>query len=363
MNAQTQLDRQDETQAKPKSHKPKLVLGAVLLATAAYIGHAWWFNAHYVETDNAQVGGHIIPVSPKIGGFVASVAVKENQWVKAGDVLVSMDDRDHRARLAQAEAELAQVMSTVGRGGTAGQAVAQVQSAQAQAQAARSQVLQAEADHDRAHKELERLRPLLDKRLISPQQFDVAEAAARSAQARLQAARDSALAASGQVGVYAAALRGADAKLVAAKAARDIAANQLADTRVVAAASGVVSQKTVEVGQLLQPGQPMMNLVPLDDVWVVANLKETQIRDIRIGSAVEVRIDSYEGQLWTGQVESLSPATGSKFTLLPPDNATGNFTKVVQRIPVRIRIATGQNPALQLRPGMSAVVKISKSTS
>jgi membrane fusion protein (multidrug efflux system) len=340
--------------------KPRLVMGAVVLAASAYLGHAWWFSEHYVETDNAQVDGHIIPVSPKIGGFVATVNVKENQHVKAGDVIATMDDRDYRSRLTQAEADYAQMLAAVGRGAQAGQAVAQIAAAAAQADAAQAEVAQAEADHDHAVRDAGRLHALLAQKLVSPQQYDAAADAARASSARLQAARESARAAVQQVSAARAALRGADARLEAAQAARDIAAHQLADTKIIAASDGVVSQKTVEVGQLMQPGQPMMNLVPLDDIWVVANLKETQVRDIRAGNTVRVEVDSYPGVDWTGTVESLSPATGSKFTLLPPDNATGNFTKIVQRIPVRVRLDPGQHPEYALRPGMSVTVRIDK---
>lgn len=339
--------------------RKRLLLGAIALAGLGYVGHAMWFNTHYVETDNAQVDGHIIPVSPKVGGFIAALPAADNQAVKAGDVLVIMDDRDYRSRLAQADADLAQAIASTGRGAQAGQAVAQLGAASAQAEAARANIAQAEADYDRARREAERLQSLLAKKLVSPQQYDTVEAGERSAAARLQAARDAFRAAGQQVSAAGAALRGADARLESARAARDIAAHQLADTRIVAAADGFVSQKTAEVSQLVQVGQPLMNLVPRD-MWVTANLKETQVRDIHPGNKVRVGIDAYPGLEWTGKVESLSPATGSKFTLLPPDNATGNFTRIVQRIPVRVRLDAGQHPEHVLRPGMNAVVTLEK---
>ena len=354
------LDGGKDSTAEATSLKPKLIMAAIVLAASAYIGHAVWFNAHFVDTDNAQVGGDIVPVSAKISGFVATVNVKENQVVKAGDLLVTMDDRDARAHLAQADADLAAAMASVGRGSQAGQAVAQVQAAQAQAQQAQSNIAQAQADYDNALRELNRLQPLLGRHLVSVEQVDAASAAERPTAARLQAARDGANAQSQQVNVYMAALRGADAKLQAAKAERDLAANQLADTRVLAASDGIVSQKTLQVGQYMQPGQPMMNLVPQNDSWVVANLKETELAGITVGSKTEFTLDSYPGVKWEGTVESLSPATGSKFTLLPPDNATGNFTKVVQRLPVRIHVDASQHADLPLRPGMSAVVTITR---
>ncbi len=360
MNAQTQPEVSTNAGAAPANPRKKILMGLAAAAVLAYAGHAWWFNAHYVETDNAQVDGHIIPVSPKIGGFIATIHVQENQAVKAGDVLVTMDDRDYRSKLAQADADLAQAISATGRGTQAGQAVAQLGAASAQAQAALADIAQAEADFDRSSRDLERLRTLVDKKLVSTQQYDTAEATQRAAKARLQAARESARAATQQVGAAGAALRSADARLESVRAARDIAAHQLADTKILAAVDGMVSQKTVEAGQLMQVGQPMMNLVPVNDIWVTANLKETQIRDIKAGNPVRVEVDSYPGVEWSGKVESLSPATGAKFTLLPPDNATGNFTKIVQRIPVRVRIDGGEHKEYVLRPGMNAVVRISK---
>ncbi|HEX6592425.1 MAG TPA: HlyD family secretion protein [Moraxellaceae bacterium] len=366
MNAQVQPDdtgtntTDAPVAAATSNPRKKIVMGIAAVAVLAYAGHGWWFAAHYVETDNAQVDGHIIPVSPKIGGFIATINVQENQAVKAGDVLITMDDRDYRSKVVQARADLAQAIANSGRGAQAGQAVAQLGAASAQAEAARADIAQAEADFDRASRDAERLRALVDKKLVSPQQYDTAEAAQRAAQARLQAAREGARAATQQVSAASAALRGADARLEAARAALDIAEHQLADTRIVAAVDGMVSQKTVETGQLMQVGQPMMNLVPLNDVWVTANLKETQVRDIHAGNAVRVEIDTYPGVEWTGKVESLAPATGAKFTLLPPDNATGNFTKIVQRIPVRVRIDAAEHKDYVLRPGMNAVVRIAK---
>ncbi|MGH8492492.1 MAG: HlyD family secretion protein [Moraxellaceae bacterium] len=361
MNAQTQPADTSTTATPAASPRKKIVMAVAAAVVLAYAGHAWWFNAHYVETDNAQVDGHIIPVSPKIGGFITTIHVQENQAVKAGDVLVTMDDRDYRSKLAQADADLAQAIAATGRGAQAGQAVAQLGAASAQAEAAQADIAQAEADFDRSSRDLERLRTLVDKKLVSTQQYDTAEATQRAAKARLQAARESARAATQQVGAAGAALRSADARLESVRAARDIAAHQLADTKILAPVTGMVSQRTVESGQLMQVGQPMMNLVPLNDIWVTANLKETQIRDIKAGNIVQVEIDTYPGVEWQGTVESLAPATGAKFTLLPPDNATGNFTKIVQRIPVRVRIDGAEHKEYVLRPGMNAVVRIEKS--
>ena len=307
-----------------------MIMGVVLLGLLAIGVRRWWFGRSHVSTDNAQVDGHIVPILPKVGGYVAEVRVEENHNVKAGDTLVVLDDRDLRARLAQTEADLAALLATVSSRTRVGQAEAAVAQAQGNA-------LKATSD-------LARIEPLAVQQVVSEQQLDAARAAATAAQAQLASAQ--------------AALVGADARVAAARAARDQAALQLSYTRVVAPSSGVVSKKTVELGQLVQPGQPLMTVVPLDDVWITANLKETETADVTPGDSADITVDAYKGQHFRGHVESLSPATGAMFSLLPPDNATGNFTKVVARVPVRVRLDSAIDPAHPLRPGMSAVVTI-----
>src|SRR5437867_789301 len=304
------------------------IMGVVVLALLGFGVRRYVYGLSHVSTDNAQVEGHIIPILPKVGGFVAEVRVDENQRVKGGDTLVVLDDRDYKVRLAQAEADLAAALATVSNRSRVGQAEAQVEQAQANA--------------SKAHADLERIKPLAEKDIVAPQQLDAAEAAARAADAALAAAQ--------------AALTGADARVAAARAARDQAALNLSYTRITVPTSGVVSKKTVEVGQLVQAGQPLMSVVPLEDVWLTANLKETEIEDVTPGDRVEIQADAYPGRRFQGRVESLSPATGAKFSLLPPDNATGNFTKVVQRIPVKIRLVGPPDAAHPLRPGTSVKV-------
>jgi membrane fusion protein (multidrug efflux system) len=320
------------TAAKPGGRRPVvfLVMGAALVALLALGGRRWWIGRTHVSTDDAQVDGHIIPVLPKVGGFVAEVRVVENGQVHQGDTLVVLDDRDYRVRLAQADGDLAVALAGVSNRARVGQAEAQVEQAQATA-------LKARAD-------LERLRPLAAEEIVSQQQLDGAEAAARAADANLAAAQ--------------AALVGADARVGAARAARDQAALNLSYTRITAPSGGVVSKKTVEVGQLVSAGQPLMSVVPLDDIWVTANLKETQTEKVRPGAPADITVDAYPGRHFAGHVESIAPATGARFSLLPPDNATGNYTKVVQRIPVRIRLDAANDTAQPLRPGMSVVATI-----
>ena len=306
-----------------------MIMGVVLLALVALGARRWIYGLSHVSSDNAQVDGHIVPILPKVGGFVTEVRIDENQNVKAGDTLVVLDDRDYKVRLAQAEADLAVALAGVSNRARVGQAEALVEQAQANAL--------------KAHADLERVRPLALQEIVSKQQLDAVEATARAADAALAAAQ--------------AALLAADARVGAARAARDQAALNLSYTRVIAPSSGVVSKKTVELGQLVQAGQPLMSVVPLEDVWVTANLKETEVADVKPGEPVDFTVDAYPGRHFTGHVQSLSPATGARFSLLPPDNATGNFTKVVQRVPVRVR-PDKVDPAHPLRPGLSVVVTI-----
>ena len=323
-----------ERQAAAPDRKRKLVFAilglAVLALIAGGVRKLIWARSHE-STDNAQVDGHILPVLPKVGGYVTEVRVEENQPVRAGDTLIVIDPRDYQVRLQQADADLAVALATVSSRQRVGQADAAVR--------------QAEANAQRAHGDLDRLTPLAAQGIVSRQQLDAAQTAVRSADAALAAAQ--------------AALLGADARVASARAARDQAALQLSYTRIVASQSGLVSKKVVEVGQLVQPGQPLFSVVPATDVWITANLKETQVEDVTPGDAVEFTVDAYPGVHFRAHVESLSPATGARFSLLPPDNATGNFTKVVQRIPVKIRLDAKEfgNPHT-LRAGMSAVVTI-----
>lgn len=307
-----------------------MIMGVILLGLLIFGARKWWWGRSHVSTDNAQVDGHIVPVLPKVGGFVAEVRVEENHNVKAGDTLVVLDDRDFQARLAQTEADLAALLATVSSRTRVGQAEAAV--------------AQAQANATKAAADLARIEPLAIQNVVSQQQLDAARAAAAAAQAQLAATQ--------------AALVGADARVAASRAARDQAALQLSYTRLTAPMNGVVSKKTVEIGQLVQPGQPLMSVVPLEDVWVTANLKETETADVTPGDSADITVDAYKGRHFHGHVESLSPATGAKFSLLPPDNATGNFTKVVQRIPVRIHLDDPVDPAHLLRPGMSVVATI-----
>ncbi len=343
--------------ARPK-WIPYAILGLLVLVGATWGVRRYIFSLHHVTTDNAQVDGHITIISPRISGFVARVLVDDNQHVKAGDTLVVLDDRDTRVRLQQAEADLRTAQASVTSGGRAGQAESQLQATRAEAAGARAAVAAADAAYRKASADLERYRGLAAKRIISAQQLDGAEADAESARANLEAARKQASAAGSQVSASGAALRGADAKLASATAAVANARLQESYSALVAPVSGIVARRSAEPGALVQIGQNLLSIVPDRDVWVTANLKETQLATVKIGDPVEFTVDAYPDRAFRGRVESLSPATGARFALLPPDNATGNFTKVVQRLPVRVAVELPDSGPTPLRPGMSVEVTI-----
>ncbi len=344
--------------ARGRRPLPLIALGVVALTLAIVGIRKFLFAQHHVETDNAQVDGHITPVAPKVQAFVAEVRVEENQHVSAGDTLVVLDDRDLKVRLDQAEADLAAAVAASGSRGRSGQAVAQLAASQAQAASQEAGVSSAEAAARKAAADLERIRGLAAQKIVPAQQLDAAQAANDAALANLEAARRQAAAAGSVVQASGAAVSGAAARLAGARAQVANARLQLSYTVITAPVSGVVGRRSVERGGLVQVGQTLMSVIPDKGTWVTANLKETDMADIAVGDSVEFTVDAYPGRPFRGHVQSLSPATGARFALLPPDNATGNFTKVVQRVPVRIAVDAGDDDRHPLRPGMSVVVTI-----
>ena len=345
------------TDSSPTGRR-RLMLGA--LAVLALSGAGWgarqfaYARAHE-STDNAQVNGHIVPVIAKVGGYVSSVGVAENDSVHAGQVLVRIDDAEFRVRDAQAAAELAAAQAAVGGRGTA---EAGVQSASSQRAATGAQIQAARANLEKARSDYARFKELADKQIVSQLQLDAARAQVEAQQASLEALESQRAAAGATVTGAEANQRLAEARLAAARAQRDNAALQLSYTTVATPASGQVSRKMVEVGQLVQPGQTLLSVVADTGTWIDANFKETQLAGVHVGQPVALEIDAYPGCEATGRVASVSAATGAKFALLPPDNATGNFTKVVQRVPVRIALVKGCGADRPLRPGMSVVAHV-----
>jgi membrane fusion protein (multidrug efflux system) len=340
----------------PKSSKRKFVLPiiAILVVVALVWGVKTFSYARAHEsTDNAAVDGHLVPVLAKASGYVKLVTVSDNDHVNVDSLLVQIDPAEYQVKLAQADADLAAARATAGGAGASGQAQAAVAQATGQRSSLDAQIAAARANETKTRQDLARMQELADKQVISKMQLDAAKAAAEAASANVVALQRQTNAASGTVASAEAGVRLADARLRAAEAARDNAALQLSYTRVLAPAPGIVSRKQVEPGQLVQVGQPLFTIVADTGVFIVANMKETQLADIHVGQKAEADVDAYGGAKVEGCVESLSAATGSKFALLPPDNATGNFTKVVQRVPVRIKVTKGLGPDQPLRPGMS----------
>ncbi|MEO8200599.1 MAG: HlyD family secretion protein [Gemmatimonadota bacterium] len=340
----------------PTGKRRYILLG--VLALAVIVGAIWgWrvlqYKRTHETTDNAQIEGHVVPVIPKVGGFIARVYVADNQVVRAGDTLVTLDASDYQAKLSQALADAA--ANRVAAGGGARAAVAQ---AEAQRAALGADTIAALAVYERTRNDADRFRSLAQRNVISQQQLEAAETAFRSATADLAAARSRATASEAAVETAGANGQNASAKLLSSEAAVQTARLQLGYTVITAPTNGRVARRTAEPGQLVQPGQMLMSLVDDENVWVVANLKETQLEKVRVGQPVEIKVDAYGDHVFRGRVESIQGATGARFSLLPPDNATGNFTKVVQRVPAKIVLDPATTGGFPLRPGLSVEAAI-----
>ena len=342
-------------------NRRKIILTAVAIAGVLVLvwgGRKWAYASSHQSTDNAQVDGHIVPVLAKVGGYVQSVAVSENQRVAAGALLVQIDEAELRQRLSQAEADLAAAHATAGAKGSTGQAGAQVMTASGQRSAVDAQILAARATAARATADLQRAEELAKQQIIPRAQLDAARSASEAANASVAALERQAVAAGATVTNAEAGVRVAEARVRSAEAARELAALQLAYARATTPVGGIVSRKQVEVGQLVQSGQPLLWVVADSGAWITANFKETQLAHMAVGQPAEIDVDAYHDCTVEGVVESISYATGAKFALIPPDNATGNFTKVVQRVPVRIKVVKGCGNERPLRPGMSVTVHV-----
>ncbi len=370
-----------------------LVVGALLFL---------WRSTFYEDTDDAQVNGHLLQVSSRITGTVINVPVTENQLVKAGDVLVELDPKDYQTAIQQDEANLAAAQSNYDSNklnipvtnvssstniaavaATLAQINDSVEQAQLQADADTSAVAQADANYIKSKLDVERYTPLVQRDVISKQQFDQAVATARADEAALQQAKQNVMAAEAnvrvaqnrviqtkaqllnaktgpdQVRIQQAKTDQAAAQVLQSRAALDQARLNLGYARIVAPVDGVVTRKSVEVGQNVSVGQNMTTLVSLNDVWITANFKETQLNHMRAGQAVGITVDAYGGRKYDGVITQIGAATGSVLSLFPPENATGNYVKVVQRVPVRIDLRDrSEDSDHLLRPGLSVEPKV-----
>ncbi|HXW15418.1 MAG TPA: HlyD family secretion protein [Terriglobia bacterium] len=392
----------------------RVAFGAVAVLAIAVVA----LLAHYhnrVSTDDAEVDGHIVPIASKISGTIAAVMINDNEQVKEGQVLIRIDPRDYQARVDQAKAALtlaearargADVVVPMTRettDSTSSGANAQLSAAEANYDKAkftyekdstaelayrRANVAEQQANNDRAQADLARMKPLMEKGEISQQQYDAYLAAARVADSQLTGAKEKltsaeeaaevsreamlaskaqveqaramveqAMANHKQVSIHESDRASAVAAVAAAQADLEAAELQLSYATIVAPSDGVVTRKSVEAGQIIQPGQGLFTLIPLNDIWVTANFKETQLAKVRPGQRAEIDVDMY-GRTVVGHVDSIAGATGSRLSLLPPENATGNYVKVVQRIPVKILLDPDSSDKVILRPGMNVEATI-----
>jgi membrane fusion protein (multidrug efflux system) len=348
-----------ETEAPRNRLRMALAAGAAIVALAA--GMMFLHYKDRVSTDDAQVDGHLVPVSSKVYGSVEKVLVEDNQPVKAGDLLVQIDARDLQSKVDQAAAALAQAEAQVAgsRADTDKAKVSFEQARSSDLQVAQANLEARKATLDKAKADLQRMQPLAAKQEISAIQFDsyrtgadVAESEFKAAARRLASVQQEAEIRRSAVGAQDARVVMAHAGVEAAKASLEALRLQLGYTRIVAPVDGVVTRKSVELGQIIQPGQGLMTVVPLHLTWITANFKETQLTKVHPGQAAEVTIDM-NGQVLRGTVDSISGSTGSRMSLLPPENAVGNFVKVVQRIPVKIKLDPADAQKVVLRPGMN----------
>jgi membrane fusion protein, multidrug efflux system len=412
--------KKPETLSTPVRRRPKrritriLVLLVILIALAVGGYQLWIYLGSYEDTDDAEIDGHVDAISARINGHLSEVLVEDAQVVKAGDPLVRIDPKDYQVAVAKAEADLADAQAALAGSRTdvpivstntastletarssradaaAGLIVAerQLNAAQARLETAQAQVAEAEAEYKKDSDDVERYRQLITKDEIPAQQYDTAvqtaaaakatvtartasvnearqnitaaEAAVQQAQTRItqaDASIQSAMTRPQQVAQSQAREKSAAAKVAQQQAQLDQARLNLSYTVINAPATGIIGKKTAEIGENVSPGESLMALVPLEDIWVTANFKETQLKRMKPGQKVKFSVDAYDRE-YSGHVTGIGGASGSRFSLLPPENATGNYVKVVQRIPVRIDLDPGENRDHRLRPGMSVDPKV-----
>jgi membrane fusion protein (multidrug efflux system) len=373
--------------AQPQSRRTGIIVVVVAILALVALG-IWWRSTYSESTDDAQVNGHLIQVSSRVAGQVSKVYVDENQVVKAGDVIAELDPSDYKVAVENAEAALASAqanaaaanvnvpITTVNTGSNLSAADSNVTGSHAAVEQAEQQLAAAKANNTKAQADLERYKPLVEKDVISKQLFDAAVAAADAARHSEQAARDGvkvarereaqaqaglkfAQTAPQQVAAQSARARQAQAMVAQAQAQLDMAKLNLSYTKIVAPTAGIITRKSVEINQNVAPGQNLLMLVSLEGLWVTANFKETQLRHMYAGQAVEIEVDSTD-KTYHGKVTQIGGATGSVLSLFPPENATGNYVKVVQRVPVRIDFTdlANEDPNHELRPGLSVEPKV-----
>ena len=338
----------------------KLTLCGVVVGGLLLLGwQRWQYSNAYVSTDNAELDGVIIPVRAKLSGVVMSVPVTDNVTVQSGDLLFQIRDSEYQYQVEQREAQWQALLAAAGRGGGPGALDSQVLGAVAMRQAAQAALAQSSANLEQARNDYGRARRLGAQGVLSTQDVEVAKARFDALSHAQEAARGNAQAAAQSTLANKAELKVQDYRIAAAQAELEQARIKLHDTRQTAPVRSIVSKKEVEPGQFVVAGQKLLSLIATDPLWITANFKETQVGRVRVGQLAKVTVDAFPGQAFDGVVESLAPATGAKFSLLPQENATGNFTKVVQRVQVRIALKdVPDDYKALLSPGMSAFVEV-----
>lgn len=336
-----------------KKKKVPLIATLLMLALGTAASVYWFaYGQYFQSTDNAYLQGDITNISPKVSGYITASFVDDNQVVKAGDLLAQIDDRDYRAEYDKTAANLAVSVAAISN------LEAQLQLQKTLIRQSESQIASAQAEYQRARQQITRTRSLLKRNYSSQDELDdatshlkVSKAQADQADAHYQASQD-------ELNVIRSQITQARAAVGEARAELQQQALNLSYTKIYAPVDGIVGRRSLRVGLYVQPGMPLMSLVPTKALWVEANFKETQLAQIHKGQKVDVELDAYPDQTIEGIVDSFSPATGAKFALLPPENATGNFTKIVQRVPVKIRIPNPDKIHAQLIPGLSVVATV-----
>jgi membrane fusion protein (multidrug efflux system) len=401
-SSQQKPEPKKETGSFFRNHPIKLVVLVIVLAAVGFGGFLLWqYLGSYVSTDDAEVGAHINAVTSRINGTVTGVYMEDNQFVKAGQTLVDIDPRDYKVALVQAQAHLAQTQASTraqnpnipitqtsqetnitSSNEDVANATAALSGAKQQYQSAIAQLRQAQANYEKAANDEARYHALVQKDEVSKEQYDEKLAAKKAQQAIVDAQqanadaaketitqREAALAQARQreaetrtnapraVAIQQAELGSREADVARAQADVDQALLNLSYCKILSPVNGIVGRRSVEVGQQVAPGQQLAGITDLNDIWVTANFKETQLREMKPGQRAKIHVDSL-GADFDGYVESLAGASGAIFSLLPPENATGNYVKVVQRMPVRLRFKEGQSGLDRLRPGMSVEPKV-----
>ncbi len=329
------------------------VLLILLIVIPLVTGTGYWLvdRQHYESTDDAYLHSNIVLISPRVSGYVTQIAVNDNQPVKQNDVLVMIDDRDYQAKVIQAEANVSAAIAHIER------LRAMKISQHSHIETAAANIAAVQARREQIQKDLQRFQNLIDRGSAARQSLDKVQSESKQAAAELRGSQASANAEHNQLTTLDIEITENEAQLENAKAQLSLAQIDLEHTQVKAPVDGIIGNRGVQVGQLVRPGVALASLVQNSKIWVEANFKETQLQHMRLGQPVTIKVDAYPDLNLTGTVDSFSPASGSEFSILPEENATGNFTKIVRRVPVKIVFDLAENIQL-LRPGLSAEVKV-----